>query len=190
MLRTLIIVLALTWAHAAPAHAEAPTAPPAFLSKTDCFQTTPDYESWVASIVQRTGAAPVSKAQLESLVPARTFAFARAAFDCHVVTYDSGGHTVSGYVVRPKGDDADRLPLLVYNRGGNGAFGRLDALQLFQTLLPLAKAGHVVVASQYRDADEFGGRDVDDVMRLIDLSRTLPGTDGDRVFLWARAVAP
>ena len=27
MLRTLIIVLALTWAHAAPAHAEAPTAP-------------------------------------------------------------------------------------------------------------------------------------------------------------------
>ena len=183
MLRTLIIVLALTWAHAAPAHAEAPTAPSAFLSKTDCFQTTPDYESWVASIVQRTGAAPVSKAQLESLVPARMFAFARAAFDCHVVTYDSGGHTVSGYVVRPKGDDADRLPLLVYNRGGNGAFGRLDALQLFQTLLPLAKAGHVVVASQYRDADEFGGRDVDDVMRLIDLSRTLPGTDGERVFL-------
>lgn len=101
MLRTLIIVLALTWAHAAPAHAEAPTAPSAFLSKTDCFQTTPDYESWVASIVQRTDAAPVSKAQLESMVPARTFAFARAAFDCHVVTYDSGGHTVSGYVVRP-----------------------------------------------------------------------------------------
>ena len=31
MLRTLIIVLALTWAHAAPAHAEAPTAPSAFL---------------------------------------------------------------------------------------------------------------------------------------------------------------
>ena len=59
----------------------------------------------------------------------------------------------------------------------------MNALQLFQTLLPLAKAGHVVVASQYRDADEFGGRDVDDVMRLIDLSRTLPGTDGDRVFL-------
>lgn len=101
MLRTLIIVLALTWAHAAPAHAEAPTAPSAFLSKTDCFQTTPDYESWVASIVQRTGAAPVSKAQLETLVPARMFAFARAAFDCHVITYDSGGHTVSGYVVRP-----------------------------------------------------------------------------------------
>ncbi len=162
MSRTLMIALALLSAPFAPALAAPPGDPPAtFLSHAGCFEQTPDYDSWLASIVGRADAPAVSREQLASVVPVKAFDFARSAFDCHVITYASGDHVVAGYLVRPKADTAaGALPLLVYNRGGNGDFGRLDGLQLFQTLLPLAKAGHVVVASQYRDADEFGGQDV------------------------------
>lgn len=184
MLRTLLSALTLTLAPTLSSVAGVAAAPDTFLSQTDCFEETPDYESWLEAIPPRTGGPSLSKAMVQSLVPAKAFAFARSAFDCRIVTYASGGQTVSGYVIRPRTNPTtSRLPLLIYNRGGNGDFGRLDALHLFQTLLPLAKAGHVVVASQYRDADEFGGKDIDDVMRLIDLSLALPGIDGGRVFL-------
>ena len=83
--------------------------------------------------------------------------------------------------------------MLVYNRGGNGSFGKIGQLQLFRDLLPMAKAGYVVVASQYRGSaegsaeqvgvDEFGGKDVGDVLRLIDLSLTLPGVDANNIFM-------
>ncbi len=185
MLRMMLVALAATLSFALPATAGLPVAvPDTFLSQADCFEATPDYPRWLDSIPLRINDQPVSKAVVESLVPAKAFAYARTAFDCRVVTYASGGHTVSGYVVRLKaGATAGKSPLLVYNRGGNGEFGKLDALQLFTKLLPLAKAGHVVVASQYRDADEFGGRDVEDVTRLIDLSLALPGVDANRIFL-------
>jgi dipeptidyl aminopeptidase/acylaminoacyl peptidase len=184
MLRTLIIALALTLAPIASATVDTPaTVEPGFLSDTDCFAATPDYESWLATLPRAADA--VSASELAAMVSAKTFDFARAAFDCRRVTYASGGHTVSGYVVRPRsyGTATRALPLLVYNRGGNGEFGKVEGLQLFQTLLPFAKAGYMVVASQYREADEFGGRDVDDVMRLIDLALALPDTDARRIFL-------
>lgn len=184
MLRTLLAALALAFALPLPAQAGTVAAPAGFLSQTDCFAATPDYESWLQSLPAHVDGQPVSKALAESLVPAKAFAFARAAFECRVVTYASDGRTVSGYVVRPKaGGSGGALPLLVYNRGGNGDFGRLDSLQLFRKLLPLAKAGYAVVASQYRDDDEFGGKDVGDVVRLIDLSLAMPGVDPGHVFL-------
>jgi dipeptidyl aminopeptidase/acylaminoacyl peptidase len=185
MLRSLFAALAATLALALPAVAGTPVAAPtAFLSQADCLEATPDYASWLDSTSRSIDGKPVSKALLQSLVPATVFSFARAAFDCRIVSYASDGHIVSGYVIRPRLTEAvGKLPLLVYNRGGNGDYGKLDSLQVFLKLLPLAKAGFTVVASQYRDADEFGGKDVDDVMHLIDLSLALPEVDGDRIFL-------
>lgn len=186
MFRTLLTALALAFAPPLPASAgETATGAPSFLSQTDCFEATPDYESWLQSIPQSINGQQVSRALLETSVPAKAFAFVRSGFDCRVVTYASDGQIVAGYVVQPKMDmAAGKLPLLVYNRGGNGNFGRIDALQLFRKLLPLAKAGYVVAASQYRDdGDEFGGKDVDDVLRLIDLSLALPGVDASHIFL-------
>ena len=185
MLRRLLTTLVL--AFALPSHAiAAGTAirAPTFLSQTDCFAATPDHESWLQSIPESMNGRKLPKDLFAQIVPAEAFAFARSGFDCRVVTYASNGQIVSGYMVRPKLDTAGRdSPLLVYNRGGNGDFGRIDSLQLFQKLLPLAKAGYVVVASQYREADEFGGKDVDDVMHLIDLAIASPGVDAGNIFM-------
>jgi dipeptidyl aminopeptidase/acylaminoacyl peptidase len=185
LLRHLFATLLL--AVGSPVHAGAngtEAGPPGFLSSTDCFQATPDYESWLQSIPDTIDGMEIPREALAKAVPARAFAFARSGFDCRIVTYASDGQVVSGYVVQPKTAAAGgKHPLLVYNRGGNGDFGRIDSLQLFRKLLPLAKAGYVVVASQYRDDDEFGGKDVDDVMRLIDLSLPLPGVDAEHVFM-------
>lgn len=157
----------------------------AFLSESGCFDSTPDYQGWLQATAAGIEYRSVTPEMLAKVVPEKAFAFARTGLDCRVVTYASGGHVISGYVVRPRRDNpGDSLPLLVYNRGGNRDFGRIDSLQLFRKLLPLAKAGYVVVASQYRgDADEFGGQDVDDVMRLIDLSRAMPGVDAGRIYM-------
>ena len=185
MFRTLIAALAATLVLAVPTAAGSPVATsPTFLSQTDCFESTPDHESWLDSVQKNAGDKPIPKALLQSLVPARAFSFARSAFDCRIVSYSSDGQIVLAYVIRPRMMDASgKLPLLVYNRGGNGNYGRLDPLQVFMKLLPLAKSGFMVVASQYRDADEFGGNDVNDVMRLIDLSLEMPGVDAQRIFL-------
>lgn len=186
MLRMLLALSVLVSAFPFHAIAAGPAGnPDAFLSQADCFEATPDYESWLQSIPETIGGRKVPREFVAKIVPAKAFAFARSGFDCRVVTYASDGHVVSGYVVRPKPGAAEgRHPLLVYNRGGNRDFGRIDSLQLFRKLLPLAKAGYVVVASQYRgDADEFGGKDVDDVMRLIDVSLALPGVDAGHIFM-------
>lgn len=203
MLRTYAATLAVALALPFPAiaiEASTESAKPAsassspFLSEADCFRDTPDYESWVQSISERVNGQDVSRERVMQAVPQRAFDFARSAFVCRVVSYASDGHTVFGYVVQPKQEAADgKRPLLVYNRGGNRSFGKIDSLQLFRELLPLAKAGYVVVASQYRGStegnarqfgmDEFGGKDVDDVLRLIDLSLTLPGTDANNIFM-------
>lgn len=189
MFRLLIATFVLAFAIPLPALAgKTPTVPATFLSQTDCFAATPDYESWLKSFPETIGGRKISRALLAKSFPRKMFAFARSAFDCHVVTYASDSQIVSGYVVQPKsGTTHNKLPLLVYNHGGNGAFGRIGTLQLFRKLLPLAKAGYVVVASQYRDADEFGGKDVDDVVRLIDLSLALPDVDASHIFLFGES---
>ncbi|MGH8078329.1 MAG: alpha/beta hydrolase family protein [Lysobacter sp.] len=153
-----------------------------------------DYESWLQTIPESTKGTEASREFVAKAVPSRAFDFARSGFDCRLVSYASDGHTIFGYVVQPKQDTANgKRPVLVYNRGGNSSFGRIDSLQLFREFLPLAKAGYLVVASQYRGsvdgnakkfgADEFGGKDVGDVLRMIDLSLTLPSADANNLFM-------
>ena len=59
-----------------------------------------------------------------------------------------------------------------FNRGGNREFGRLTD----ETIVGLADLGYIVLASQYRGNDggsgceQFGGDDINDVIKLIDIS--------------------
>src|SRR5690606_41461390 len=122
MLRTLFAILIALFA--VPFQASAASAG-TFLSSTGCFEATPDYPSWLQSLDIERGGRKVPAEMLGKVVPERMFAFAKSGFDCQVVTYDSDGLVVSGYVVRRKQDGgAGPRALLVHNGGGRRRFGR------------------------------------------------------------------
>jgi dipeptidyl aminopeptidase/acylaminoacyl peptidase len=115
-----------------------------------------------------------------------------AQVDLKSMTYLSDGLQVKGYLAVPKRED--RLPCLIFNRGGNRAFGALTDGYAARVLGKLATWGYVVVASQYRGnaggegREEFGGADLQDVLHLIPLLESLPHADTSRLGMygWSR----
>lgn len=108
------------------------------------------------------------------------------------ITYMSDGLKVKGYLVFPA--KKGKYPGIIYNRGGNKEFGKITTRKVAAILARVASWGYVVAASQYRGNDggegheEFGGRDVDDVLNLIPLLQGQPGTDSSRlgIYGWSR----
>lgn len=108
------------------------------------------------------------------------------------VTYMSDGLRVKGYLASPVG--GTDLPCVIFARGGNREFGALDDLRATRILGNLARAGYVAVASQYRGVaggegmEEFGGREIHDVLNLIPLLERLPEADASRIGIygWSR----
>ena len=104
------------------------------------------------------------------------------------ITYWSDGLRIGGFLVKPKapGDH----PCVIFNRGGNRDFSAIGDRVLVRLLCRIASWGYVVVASQYRGhgenegRDEFGGRDLDDVLNLIPLLEAEPGADASRVGMY------
>ena len=116
-----------------------------------------------------------------------------AATRLYRITYLSDGLKVKGYLALPQKDG--KYPCVIYNRGGNREVGKLDeAGFLDRGLADLCEAGYVVIASQYRGNDggegkeEFGGKDVNDVLHLIPLLATVPQADTSRIGMmgWSR----
>ena len=86
--------------------------------------------------------------------------------------YNSDGTLVEGYIAYRK-DINEKQPLILWNRGGDNKSGLLDDFLAFGILGEIASWGYVVAASQYREQDEFGGNDIDDVLNLLELTRGL-----------------
>jgi dipeptidyl aminopeptidase/acylaminoacyl peptidase len=115
-----------------------------------------------------------------------------AQVDLKTITYLSDGLQVKGYLAVPT--RGDRLPCLIFNRGGNRAVGALTDGYAARVLGKLATWGYVVVASQYRGnaggegREEFGGVDINDVLHLIPLLESLPQADTSRLGMygWSR----
>lgn len=87
--------------------------------------------------------------------------------------YDSDEEEVEGYLAYPKVID-DKLPLIIWNRGGNLKEGAIDEFLASGMYGEIASWGYVVLASQYRKNEEFGGSDVNDILNLIPLAEDLP----------------
>ena len=100
------------------------------------------------------------------------------------ICYLSGGCHVMGYAAFPK-VETRVLDSIVYNRGGNREFGTLRP----ETVCRFAAEGYAVFGSQYRGnaggtgAEQFGGADVDDVIKLIDIVLSLPGINPKGVYM-------
>ena len=108
------------------------------------------------------------------------------------ITYLSDGLKIKGYLVQP--NKKGKYPGIIYNRGGNKEFGKLTSKKAIFILARIASWNYVVAASQYRGNDggegkeEFGGKDVNDVLNLIPLFGNMQNTDSSKlgIYGWSR----
>lgn len=101
------------------------------------------------------------------------------------ITYLSDNLKVTGYIAEPK--EKGKYPCIISNRGGNREFGRWEPMSIAFFLGRLASWNYVVIASQYRGTDggegkeEFGGKEIDDVLNLIPALNELANADTSRI---------
>jgi dipeptidyl aminopeptidase/acylaminoacyl peptidase len=103
------------------------------------------------------------------------------------IIYTSEGYEVEGYICKPK-DLSKRYPLILWNRGGDERSGRLDDFLAWGILGEIASWGYVVIASQYRKNDEFGGKEINDIMNILKIGMLLDEYDGENIAVegWSR----
>ena len=114
------------------------------------------------------------------------------SIEVYEITYLSDGLKIKGLMAKPK--KAGNYPCIIYNRGGNREFGSLKAAHGALWLGGLAKEGYVVIASQYRGnggsegQEEFGGKDVNDVVILAEVLKEVESADTKKIGMygWSR----
>jgi len=118
-----------------------------------------------------------------------------AAFVAERVVYESDGLRIVGFLAYPKNAPSlgARLPCVLFNRGGNRDFGALTDESFVVRARRITEWGYVLFASNYRGApgsegdDEFGGRDVDDVVNALAVFDRLPFADRERIGMWGHS---
>jgi dipeptidyl aminopeptidase/acylaminoacyl peptidase len=119
----------------------------------------------------------------------------RSAFEkvqFYHLEYLSDGLKIKAFLAVPKA--RGKHPCVIVNRGGNKAFGTISDESFIANNHALCAKGYVIIASQYREAggsegkDEFGGKDVNDVLNLLPVLNNIPGADTSRIgmFGWSR----
>jgi len=101
------------------------------------------------------------------------------------ITYMSDGLKVKGYMSVPK--QKGKYPCVIWNRGGNRENSAIGDYAFIALAGFLSCSGYVVVASQYRGnaggegKEEFGGKDIDDVLNLFPLLSNVENADTSRI---------
>lgn len=154
-----------------------------------------DYASWRNAMEKKYRRNYASEEKVDQVLTHFDGRFGKEKFDrykrtlsCSTFKYEVDGHLVNGYVMKPK-TAKDNLPVLIYNRGGNGNFGGVVFGAMMHNLFPIAHEGFIIIGSQYRGtfsrhptaADEFGGSDVDDVTTLFDFIPNIEDADETRI---------
>ena len=110
--------------------------------------------------------------------------------DFFAITYKSDSLLVNGIIAEPKKEG--KFPVIIFNRGGNKEIGKEAKLKTLYSLIysasKLAEEGYVVIASCYREDDEFGGNDINDVLNLTKTAKELEKADSTQIgmFGWSR----
>ena len=101
------------------------------------------------------------------------------------IVYESDGLKVNGYIARPKTEGI--YPLILWNRGGYKDDGGITDLTAHLILSSTARWGYIVAATQYRGnmgsegKEDWGGKDLDDALNLLELAMQLPYVDSSRI---------
>mgnify|MGYP000852405386 FL=1 len=107
--------------------------------------------------------------------------------DVYSILYHSDGYLIEGYLAKPNKIN-ERLPLIVWNRGGDEKDGRLDDFLASGILGEIASWGYIVISSQYRNTDEFGGAELNDVVNVLKAGMEIEEYDGENTGVegWSR----
>lgn len=166
------------------------------VSSRDCFSGGfATYESWLGFMEKKFTRTPKGEKNVDGLIanfkkefPESRFNHYRTSLRCNTFTYMVDGNPVEGYIIAPRALK-EKVPVLVYNRGGNGDFGAVVFGAMMQNLFPISDSGFVIIGSQYRGTfiseskvqDQFGGDDVKDVTALFDIIPKIGGADEKRI---------
>lgn len=107
--------------------------------------------------------------------------------EIYKIRYLSDSLQIVGFIIKPY-DDRSKYPVIIYNRGGNREFGKITD-DVLQYLAYLASNNFVILASQYRGNDggegqeEFGGKDINDVLNLLPLAKSLSFADSNNIVM-------
>lgn len=108
----------------------------------------------------------------------------------YVITYKSDDQLVNGILATPKREG--KFPVVIFNRGGNKETGAAAKATTLFTLVhagaSLIDEGYVMIASCYRENDQFGGEDIHDVLNLTETVKHIDQADADRIGMigWSR----
>lgn len=104
------------------------------------------------------------------------------------VTYRSQGMKIFGQVCRPAGTGP--FPLIVENHGGLSGLPGWNG----GSCAAAARAGYIQVESSFRGQDgsdgyiELCAGEVDDALTMLEIARTMPEVDQDRVVMWGTSL--
>lgn len=108
--------------------------------------------------------------------------------ECFRLLYRSGDNQVEGFIVKPKVPPGNKLPVIIYNRGGTGNYGKITPTWL-PDFYDFIKQGFVVLVSNTRFTgknalyDQLGGVDLMDIETLVDISRSFTYCDTKNYFM-------
>jgi dipeptidyl aminopeptidase/acylaminoacyl peptidase len=166
---------------------------PGFAKQQSCLELYPDFQQLVNDVRQHKAWYTAEHWLAPWLLPKQQFQQTQQ-LECAQLEYQSDSFLVQAWGLQPKAQSNEKWPVIIYNRGGNSALGRLDFVSVLRQLSPLAQQGFIVLASQYRGSvpqdqqtygkDQFGGADVRDIHQLIELAKKLPAADADNIFLY------
>ncbi|GIU16978.1 S9 family peptidase [Shewanella sp. MBTL60-112-B1] len=157
-----------------------------------------DYDSWRSVMEKKFKRKISSEEKLKQTLSRFDSRFGKEKFDlykanlsCSTFEYLVDGNVVKGYIIKPI-VSSGKLPVLIYNRGGNGNFGGVVFGAMMNNLFPIANEGFVIIGSQYRGTfnsdsivqDEFGGSDINDVIALMDFIPSIEGADEQRIGMY------
>lgn len=166
---------------------------PLILDQSDCFNPALDYATWIQEFMGER-ASEDFRQRIEHDFPATTYEDYRKNLVCKRFIYHVDGLNIEGFYAAPKQVSED-IPAIVFNRGGNASFGNIHQGTMIRHILPLAKKGFFVIASQYRGSspienngsDEFGGKDINDVLALLNIIDEVEGVDSKHIGLYGQS---
>ena len=173
--------------------------PPLMQDVKSCFRGPfATYDKWQNFLESKKKNFNVKRFQ--KAFPQERFNNIKTTLVCEDFKYEVDGYTVEGFYLKPRQSSNKKLPVVLYNRGGNGKFGYVFFGKKLQLISDIAMEGYVVIGSQYRGSsskfilnngsDEFGGADVNDVLALLKVVKEIPGADSSNVGMvgWSRGV--